>query len=275
MSHPRLLPTLIVALTSITAYASEPESCRRVTEKQALLAVEHLRTAGTFVTWCDACAQAPKAPSPTAVREVKARQDGTGWAVVLNGAESELRDTFAKLPDGSMRRVASLVGCEVSATDRVGGAFDDGKLRGELLKPLKESNACDTKPALVKRRVSEQDVAVPLALALTAARHNATGSEADFASSGARYGLSVGFADDFFEDQPVSETAAEEVAGCGGQEGYCIRKRFNLPRRQVTMSFWFPSTELKSCRAQAERIFGTMSASLPRARSTPSSSAPQ
>lgn len=48
---------------------------------------------------------------------------------------------------------------------------------------------------------------------------------------------------------------------CGAKHQYCLRKRFNLRRRQVTMAFAFPPAELPSCRLQAERIFEAMRAS--------------
>lgn len=191
---------------------AETESCRSVTAAQASLAVQHLKTGGSAITWCDSCTPVGKQSPASPVKEASVRQDGDKWEVVVNGRVAELRDTFVKVADGSFRRAASLIGCEVSAPDRVGGAFDDGKLRSEWLKkPLSDGNGCDAKATLVPRLVSGQEFAVPAALTLTAVRYHPDGSEPDLASSGGRYGLSIYFADDYFEDQPTSEGPVEEV----------------------------------------------------------------
>ena len=252
------LLALVLLLLAPQAHA-ETESCRRVTAAQASLAMRHLRTAGSLITWCDSCTPVGKQSPSSPVKEASVRQDGEMWEVLVNGHAAELRDTFIKLADGSSRRVASLVGCEVSAPDRVGGTFDDGKLRSEWLKkPLRGGNGCDAKAGLVPRLVSEQEFAVPAALTLTAVRYNATGSEADLVSSDGRYGLSVGFADDYSQDQPTSEGTVEEDPRCGAKHQYCLRKRFNLRRRQVLIAFEFPPGELASCRRQAEGVFARM-----------------
>ena len=87
-------------------------------------------------------------------------------AVTCWGESSEFSSGSVNV---SFRRAASLIGCEVSAPDRVRGAFDDGKLRSEWLKkPLSDGNGCDAKAALVPRLVSGQEFAVPAALTLTA-----------------------------------------------------------------------------------------------------------
>ena len=244
---------------------TETESCRRVTSAEASLAVQHLKAGASVITWCDSCTPAGKQSPVSSVKEARVRQDGDKWEVLVNGHAVELRDLFVRLADGSFRRVASLVGCEVAAPDRVGGAFDDGKLRSEWLKkPLREGNGCDTQAALVPRLVSAQEFAVPAALTLTAVRYHPDGSEPDLASSGGRYGLSIYFADDYFEDQPTNEGALEESPKCtprwgsGGAKHSCLSVRFNLRRRQVHMTFWFPPGELESCRLQAERVFAAM-----------------
>lgn len=255
---------LALFILSFRAHA-ETDSCRTVTAAQANLAVQHLKAGASTITWCDSCTPAGKQSSASTVKEARVRQDGDKWEVLVNGHAAELRDLFVKLGDGSFRRVASLVGCEVSAPDRVGGAFDDGKLRSEWLKkPLRDGNGCDAKAALVSRLVSGQEFAVPAALTLTAVRYHPDGSEPDLASSGGRYGLSIYFADDYFEDQPTSEGAVEESPKCtprwgsGGAKHSCLSVRFNLRRRQVLMTFWFPPNELESCRLQAERVFAAM-----------------
>lgn len=244
---------------------AETESCRRVTAAQASLAVQHLKTGGSLITWCDSCTPVGKQSAASQVKEAAVRQDGDKWEVVVNGQVAELRDTFAKLPDGSFRRVASLVGCAVSAPDRVGGAFDDGKLRSEWLKkPLRDGKGCDATAALVPRLVSGQEFTVPAALTLTAIRYHPDGSEPDLASSGGRYGLSIYFADDYFEDQPTSAGPVEQSPKCtprwgsGGAKHSCLSVRFNLRRRQVHMTFWFPPNELESCRLEADRVFAHM-----------------
>ena len=168
----------------------------------------------------------------------------------MNGKPAELRDTFVAFPDGSFRRVALLVGCEVWTAENEGGPFDNGNQRAERLKPQSAPavDFCDVSAPLVPRLVGlnpdrDPELKVPAWLGLINLENHAVGTNALLASPDGRFKLHFSFEDDSFTRRPTEE-GPETSSPCKGSSCVRISRRYTPPLQDITLTVELPPKSL-------------------------------
>ncbi len=137
---PLFLLTLLPASLSNAGEPGGEGQCPVSTKDRVQLAARYLSVNTPFVYWCGTpCEQSETAaPAAKVVKTVGLEGSGENWSVRVNGKKRALGDLFAKVEDGSFRRVSSLVGCRTE--HEVDGPV---VLKDELLKTKKLGNPCD------------------------------------------------------------------------------------------------------------------------------------